>query len=74
MLASKRSARVTPKMNLRNQMHAGNKHASKVSTLTLKPRLTQKSKTGVLVAPHSTYASKIFFKKKLSTHMRESPA
>ena len=38
MLAAKRFAGVPPEVNLRNPLHAGNKAASKGSTLALKPR------------------------------------
>ena len=47
MLTSKQLAGVTPEVNLRNSMQAG-KHASKTSTLALKPRadVTRSQKQG----------------------------
>ena len=52
MLATKRSAGVTPEVNLRNPFHADKKHASKGYTLALKPgQMSPEVQNRVAVAP-----------------------
>ena len=69
MLAAKRSASVTPEVNLRNSLHAGDK-ASKRGIhpdFETQGRRHHKSKTGVSAAPQKGLVSskKIFLKERL---------
>ena len=62
ILATKRSAGVTPEVNLRNPLYT-----SQVSTLALKHRCHQKSKKGVSVAHKNNLCPPKNYKKKGAT-------
>ena len=65
MLTIKRSAGVTPEVNLRNPLHAGDK-AGKLGihhSFQTRGRRYQKSKAGVLVATQKELMPSIFLKK-----------
>ena len=76
MLATKRSAGVTPEVNLRNPLHAGEKtHKQGIHPgFETQGRHHQKFKTGVSVAPQKELvSSKKFKKKKLKKTLGKAP-